>query len=506
MISWLPGCEHGGGSSAPTELPRVHEIQGVVTSFGHPVSSAQVRLKGQMPSTETNRDGRFRLKAVGPINSGRVTASKPGYFIAGVSVDSAPIRLELRPLPDRDHEPYAWVNPTPDPTDSHRCGNCHEEIYEQWNGGGHAVSATNPHFLDLYAGTRSDPDEIAGWGLLTEYPEGAGVCTACHLPAAHLAELGVGDLREIRGVARHGVHCDFCHKVQDVELAAPGLTHGRFAMKLLRPAKGQLFFGPLDDVDRGEDSYLPLQSKSQFCAGCHEGIIFGVPVYTTYSEWLASPARVSGKQCQSCHMKPDEKMTNLADGFGGMERNPTTLASHVLLPGGRAKMLRRCLGVTMNWERHNHRVTIRIKTVTRDVGHRVPTGFVDRHLILVVEAFDIHNNAVDLLSGPTLPASAGNFTARPGIIFAKHLVDEDGYGPVPFWRAGATFIDNRLQPDAARTDSFEFDAMSTDVRVRLLYRRFWQPVAVSKGWEDSTITVFQRHWQVNNDDNETRTQ
>ena len=33
-------------------------------------------------------------------------------------------------------------------------------------------------------------------------------------------------------------------------LGAIGLAHGRDALSLLRPAEGQLFFGPLDDVDR----------------------------------------------------------------------------------------------------------------------------------------------------------------------------------------------------------------------------------------------------------------
>ena len=66
----------------------------------------------------------------------------------------------------------------------------------------------------------------------------------------------------------------------------------------------QLFFGPLDDVDRGEDAFSPLYRESRYCASCHEGIVFGVHVYSTYSEWLSSPARRAGKQCQDCHMAP----------------------------------------------------------------------------------------------------------------------------------------------------------------------------------------------------------
>src|SRR5207248_1591107 len=74
----------------------------------------------------------------------------------------------------------------------------------------------------------------------------------------------------------------------------------------------QVFFGPLDDADRGDDAFSPLYKQSLYCASCHEGVVFGVPVYTTYSEWLASLAKKAGQQCQDCHMKPTGAMTNFA--------------------------------------------------------------------------------------------------------------------------------------------------------------------------------------------------
>src|SRR5207244_7472645 len=93
-----------------------------------------------------------------------------------------------------------------------------------------------------------------------------------------------------------------------------GVTHGRYILGLLRPAEGQLFFGPLDDVDRGEDALAPIYGESRYCASCHEGVVFGVRVYSTYSEWLDSPARREGKQCQTCHMTPTGTLTHLAPG------------------------------------------------------------------------------------------------------------------------------------------------------------------------------------------------
>ena len=34
------------------------------------------------------------------------------------------------------------------------------------------------------------------------------------------------------------------------------------------------------------------------------------------------------------------------------------------------------------------------------------------------------------------------------------------------------------------------------LRLRLLYRRFWQPVAQSKGWPDNEITILDRTLSV----------
>jgi hypothetical protein len=294
-------------------------VSGRVHSNDTPIRDARVRFQATSDLVMTDARGRFRLAvpegdalSTQPI----VTAAKPGYLIAGGPVRDGMV-IELDKLPEDDDPEYAWVDPTPDETNSRNCGNCHREIYDQWHSGGHAAAATNQHFLNLYAGTTWNSNHEHGWSLLKEYPDGAGVCSSCHAPAAPLDTLGVADIRDLTDVAQQGVHCDFCHKIQDVNLAAVGLTHGRFAMELLRPTEGQLFFGPLDDVDRNEDSYSPLQSESLFCAACHEGVVFGVPVYTTYSEWLQSPARAEGKECQSCHKRPDGQLTNVAPSAGG---------------------------------------------------------------------------------------------------------------------------------------------------------------------------------------------
>src|SRR5207248_8749211 len=123
-------------------------------------------------------------------------------------------------------------------------------------------------------------------------------------------------------------------------------------------------------------------------------------------------------------------------------------------------------------------------------GHRVPTGFIDRHLLLVVEGITAEGQALPARAGPVLPAAAGpEFAGRPGRLYAKLLRDPDGHAPVPFWREGAEPSDTRLTPGRPDRAEFLFPAEVVRVRARLLYRRFWPEVARSKGWPD-------RDWPV----------
>src|SRR5262249_47166705 len=160
---------------------------------------------------------------------------------------------------------------------------------------------------------------------------------------------------------------------------------------------------------------------------CHEGTVFGVHVYGTYSEWLASPARKEGKQCQTCHMRPTRMMTNIAPGHGGIERDPQTLANHRFFAGSQLDMLRHAIHVSVNFDGVEGRQRLSVEVRADDVGHRVPTGFADRHLVLIVEPLDANRNRLMSSDGPTLPQPAGSFVAGlPGRIYGQLLKDDAG--------------------------------------------------------------------------------
>jgi hypothetical protein len=405
------------------------------------------------------------------------------------TVPSAEVRA--RSLAAEDNEDYRWVDPTPASSDADRCVRCHAAISREWAPSAHAQSARNRHFLNLYDGSDWHGRADVGWGLLRQHPDGAGVCTACHAPSVSLDDPAYFDLRQASGVPAQGVHCDYCHKVVDTTLDQLGLTHGRFGLKLLRPKEGQLFFGPFVDAVRADNRFAPVYRESRYCASCHEGTVFGVPVYSTYSEWLESPARHEGKQCQTCHMAPTGKMTYMAD-EGGIPRNPHTLASHSM-PGRQAEMLRRCLSVSAKLSRADDAIQAVVTVHCDQVGHRVPTGFIDRNVVLVVEPRDGAGRLLSAKSGPRLPSSAGRACADlPGRLFAKQLTDFAGHSPAPFWNTPAKMVDTRLQPGQSDVSEFRFPTETQDVRIRLLYRRFWPEVAETKQWPDNEVIVVDR--------------
>jgi hypothetical protein len=476
--AWMTGLLH--------QATPLREIHGQVHDNHGPLSGARVRCRGEDHVSITDAGGNFHLTCSRNRGS-QLSVAREGHLIRTFPADRFPARFLLPRLPAEDNAEYSWVDPG-------NCLQCHRNIHREWHASAHARSASNRHFLNLYDGSDWHGRHGVGWNLRADNPDGAAVCSACHAPTVAPGDDAFADLRRARGVDRRGVHCDFCHKIADATVDPRGLTFGSFGYKLLRPARGQLFFGPLDDAERAGEafSYAPVYRDSRYCASCHEGVVFGVPVYTTYSEWLASPARRQGKQCQSCHMAPTGALTNIAPGRGGIERDPRTLAAH-RFPGSQANMLRSCLTVSVHFTDLPGGVRTHVEVGADRVGHRVPTGFIDRNILLLVEAFDAAGKPVTLTAGPTLPDVAGaDFAGRPGRLYAKRLTGKDGQGPIPFWRPYERLVDTRLAPGCPDRGEFLFSPRVVRVRVRLLYRRFWQEVAEGKRWPDNEITVVDR--------------
>jgi hypothetical protein len=194
-------------------------------------------------------------------------------------------------------------------------------------------------------------------------------------------------------------------------------------------------------------------------------------------------------------MAPTGAMTNAAPGHGGVRRDAGTLGNHRFFAGGPEEMLRRALTVSARLTQESDAVGVVVEVRADGVGHRLPTGFIDRHLVLVIEGRR-RGERVAPLDGPSLPERAGpDLTGQPGRLFAKTIADGNGR-PVPFWRPNEGAKDSRLVPEQPDVSTYHFPPGVERVRYRLLYRRFWPEMASGKGWPDDTVTVKSGEWVV----------
>jgi hypothetical protein len=165
------------------------------------------------------------------------------------------------------------------------CGQCHAEVYAQWQTSRHA-HAFSPGLLAQ---------------LIAESDAGAAECMQCHAPLAEqreaFAAARAGGLAHgyESGLAAAGNSCGGCH-VRHNQRFGP-LPRGRTAR------------GPSAPTDpHGGAFYTSAFERSEFCSSCHQfpasTAVNGKPLQNTYEEWRASPQAAQGIACQTCHM-PD---------------------------------------------------------------------------------------------------------------------------------------------------------------------------------------------------------
>jgi hypothetical protein len=267
--------------------------------------------------------------------------------------------------------------------------------------------------------------------------------------------------------------------------------------KLLRPAGvQQVIFGSLDDVDRGADSFSPLQGSSQVCAACHSGSFWGVPVYTSYAEWLDSPYPALGVQCQNCHMAPSG-IGNAAPGRGGMERDPSQLAGHAFPGATDPKLLARAAQLEVEVQRQDGVMEVTVRVYNSGAGHHLPTDQPMRHLILVVQARDAEGTPLGYLGRFEIPDWGGPQAGLPGKIFARILRDRQGgeFPTAAYWRPTEVLSDNRIPAGRSDVSSYQFGAPPTGevtIEVSLIDRRAFASLAAAKGWTLPDILLARR--------------
>ncbi len=536
---WMAGTPAGAQSPTPTSG---QSISGLVRAPSGPVAGATVRVPSSNRSATTRPDGSFLLIDLTPGQAVNVSAWAPGYFVAGkndVLPGATDVLLELAPHPTEDVPSYQWISAPRDPNQPLSCQHCmgcsscntaqSKLPFDEWQRDAHSQSAINPRFLSMYNGTdlrgnQGPPTRYAthrdygqfplppdltapyyGAGFKLDFPESAGNCAACHAPATAVNAPYHTDPNQVTGVGKEGVACDLCHKVWDVRLEpATGLPYanmpGVLSFEFKRPGEGQqIFIGPYDDVP-GRSVYSPLQNRSEFCAPCHYGVFWNVPIYNSFGEWLASPYAdpQTGKTCQDCHMphvgathfsEPPPDSPRLA-----YERDPRTIFSHAMPGASDVALLQNAVTMQVTAQREEAALSVDVVIVNDKTGHSVPTDSPLRNMLLIVSASDEQGRSLSLKEGDTLPDWAGDYAGRPGRGYAK-ILQELWTETTPsgaYWQQTRIVGDNRIAAFAEDASRYVFERPGTGpakVQVKLVFRRAFYALMQQKGWTDPDIVM-----------------
>jgi len=518
--------------------PEARSIAGIVQDENGPVGGAIVRVQATNNCTTTSGDGSFVLGGLSTQAELTVTAWADGYWVGWTKAipGASNILITLKRYYTSDNPEYDWVS-TEGTEGSKSCGHCMPGVYAEWEADAHSRSAVNPRFLTMYTGAdmhgnRSpltrygssrdygrfplppNPSEAYyGPGYLLDFPETAGNCAACHAPAA-AAKPGQAyavHADKVSGIATEGVFCELCHKVGDVTLdAGTDLPYdnmpGVLSMRLHRPEKGQeLFFGPFDDVTR-RVSYLPLQKQSAFCAPCHFGQFWGVQVYNSYGEWLASPYSDPKKRktCQDCHMPRTENTTFALSEKGGVRRPVGCILSHRMPGADDVDLLQDTASLDMTAQRVGDRIKVEVLVTNEKAGHHIPTDHPARNILLVVSAADASGKELKCLSNQLIPDWGGkgnapdDYAGRPGKGYAKILEElwTEISPTAAYWRQIVLKEDTRIPALATDATHYEFDAPNDSgpitIAAKLIFRRAFKELARQKKWNITDILMEER--------------
>ncbi|MFC2103405.1 multiheme c-type cytochrome [Bacteroidota bacterium] len=502
-------------------------VAGVVTDGNNPLPGAIVRWQAMEDFVISDNNGKFEIELNSKQVSYLLTAWKEGFYNGGVEIKSETKSAEivLATLPEEDNTEYSWVDPVPNPDDDIKnCGDCHASIiYKQWSNNGHAHSVNNELFLSIYNGTDLEGKELVQPGYKLDYPHSNGNCSNCHAPTAAINDFTGVDINSLKGIDTLGVSCDFCHKVKDINLREnTSVVTGVMHMELMRPPEDhQIFFGPYTDVP-DPDVYSTKISKSIFCAPCHQGGYWGVPVYESYTEWLVSPYSEEGIECQDCHMSPDGVTTNFAPGKGGVERDASTIFTHNQFGSRDSSFLASAIEMKVNTSVSGNNLEVNVEIENVGAGHHVPTDQPMRNMILIVRVFDSNGNEIKYTGDNVIPfwggrgmVSEGNYEGLPGKGFAKILFESwtqyerlkigtkgQQIFPAPQWRTVKIKSDTRIPALKKDKSTYEFQLDKSNntytVECLLIYRRTFKTWAKMKKFDLKDIILAENKLEIKN--------
>ena len=505
-----------------TGIAEATEVTGSVLEQGSmtPIADAIVSLQASGVRTTAESDGSFVL-SVADGNGLVIVGAAKGYFNQSVTVDTpaSGVQILLDPVPQDDDPNYSFEPPF-------NCAGCHPHQYEEWYGSPMADAGVNTWVHDIYNGTGT----TGGMGGFVYTRDSAfadtnpnSECAACHQPepwiqTPHSRLEGPQDPGYPSLGVSHGISCEACHKVADVDVAKinfPGIFPG--AVTFTRPQGPTVYqveYGVLGDTnflfpDRMRPSYQP-QLVAEVCGACHQDkndpdenhTYTGITSEPTYIEWINSPYSDAESpfyaNCVDCHMPPSGETEACSILFPPLLRDPNTIRSH-RIEGTTPFFLENAVELTMQTEVVGDSLEVDVSIANTLTGHHVPTGVTVRNMILLVEAWREGEDPIGSPLGYTGTQTVhdlggigdpvqGYYAGLPGKLYAKVNYDSNGNGPTFFTDAAGIQFDNRIPALATDATLYTFDLPNTNgdihVRARLIYRRAFRFLVDAKQWTE----------------------
>ena len=280
-------------------------------------------------------------------------------------------------------------------------------------------------------------------------------CTRCHAPMANEEARKSGDPVQsvfdggiltkgnpYHNLAMNGVSCSLCHQISPKgDFGTEAGFSGNFAVDSYDNKKDRLIYGPFKDVltrpMQNFAQFTPVYSEhiksSKLCASCHElttpytdengTIISGkddqFPEQTPYSEWLYSNFSEFGS-CQQCHMERSSGVV-IASQPPSLETKRDGFAQHSFLGSNRlmlsilqdnreilgvgpkdfskslanaAALLRRAAKLKITDTSFQDDSLSFSVDINSETGHKLPSGYPSRRIILHVTITDKDNKTV----------------------------------------------------------------------------------------------------------------
>jgi hypothetical protein len=219
-------------------------------------------------------------------------------------------------------------------------------------------------------------------------------------------------------------------------------------------------------------------------------------------------------------MSPDGVTTNFAPGKGGVERDPSTIFTHIQFGSKDSSFLASAVEMRVNTSITKNNLEVNIEIENVGAGHHVPTDQPMRNMILIVRVFDPDGYELKYVGENIIPfwggrgdAAKGNYEGLPGKGFAKILFESwthyerlkvgtrsQQIFPAPQWRTVQVKSDTRIPALKTDKSSYEFQLNNSKgayiVDCLLIYRRTFKTWAKMKKFDLKDIILAEKKLEI----------